>query len=80
MPLERFASPTCVECEARAPKTDTMHTLIQRLGWRLSRAGSADEGKTKTEWRCPSCWTNHKGSTQRGPTTSIPGKPTSPGK
>jgi hypothetical protein len=52
--------PTCVDCGASAPNTDTNYTLISAtFGWRLSRRVLAD-GTRAVEWRCPNCWNAHK--------------------
>lgn len=52
--------PTCVDCGANAPNTDTNYTLISAtFGWRLSRRVLAD-GSRAVEWRCPNCWNAHK--------------------
>ncbi|MFO0618553.1 MAG: hypothetical protein U0414_38530 [Polyangiaceae bacterium] len=49
----------CVDCGAKAPKTQTAHTLISsKHGWRLSRAATGDG--YAFHWRCPRCWVAHK--------------------
>lgn len=50
----------CVGCQAKAPKTDTAHTLIgDKHGWRLARAVDA-HGMVVMQWRCRSCWQKFK--------------------
>ena len=52
--------PTCIDCGARAPNTDTNYTLISAtFGWRLTRRMLQD-GSRAVEWRCPTCWNSHK--------------------
>jgi hypothetical protein len=52
--------PTCIDCGASAPDTDTSYTLISAtFGWRLTRRVGAD-GSRIVEWRCPKCWNTHK--------------------
>jgi hypothetical protein len=52
--------PTCIDCGATAPDTDTNYTLISSsFGWRLTRRVGAD-GSRAAEWRCPNCWNKHK--------------------
>lgn len=56
---------TCVGCGKRAPETETNYTLISgRHGWRLSRTATP-EG-VLMEWRCPTCWKEHKQSIASG--------------
>jgi hypothetical protein len=52
--------PTCIDCGASAPDTDTNYTLISAtFGWRLTRRTAVD-GSRIVEWRCPKCWGSHK--------------------
>jgi hypothetical protein len=54
--------PTCVDCHATAPDTNTDETLVSSIGWRLERRKSA--GGTHEMlflWRCPACWRAFKG-------------------
>jgi hypothetical protein len=51
---------TCADCGAKAPETNTQHTLISKsFGWRLSRRAGPG-GRMTLEWRCPTCWHKHK--------------------
>jgi hypothetical protein len=53
-------SPSCIDCGARAPETNTNYTLISTsFGWRLSRRKDASGGVV-VEWRCPACWKKFK--------------------
>jgi hypothetical protein len=64
--------PTCIDCGANAPETDTSYTLISStFGWRLTRRAVAD-GSRAVEWRCPSCWNKHKSKESPAP-ASISG-------
>jgi hypothetical protein len=69
--------PTCIDCGASAPTTDTNYTLISAtFGWRLTRRVLAD-GSRAVEWRCPTCWSVHKGTTHPAATTLT--RPKRPG-
>jgi hypothetical protein len=49
--------PTCVDCNAQAPETNSDETLVSSIGWRLERRKSV--GGTRGLvffWRCPTCW------------------------
>jgi len=62
---------TCVDCAAKAPQTNTQHTLISNsFGWRLSRRVQPG-GTTTLEWRCPSCWRKHKTVLERAPGQKV---------
>jgi hypothetical protein len=53
-------SPTCIDCGAIAPETNTNYTLISTsFGWRLTRR-TLPGGEVTTEWRCAACWRKHK--------------------
>jgi hypothetical protein len=55
-----FTRPTCVDCRAFAPQTNTYYTLIGPThGWRMTRAPQTD-GDMLVEWRCPACWRKYK--------------------
>jgi len=57
--------PTCVDCAADAPETETNYTLISStFGWRLARR-RLPGGAVSVEWRCAACWRNHKDSARR---------------
>ena len=52
--------PTCIECGASAPDTNTNYTLISTsFGWRLTRRVLPD-GAVNVEWRCTTCWRKQK--------------------
>jgi hypothetical protein len=62
--------PTCVDCGAQAPDTNTNFTLISSsFGWRLRKV------QDRMEWRCPTCWRTHKTGAARTATVGV--KPTS---
>ncbi len=64
---------TCVGCGKGAPETDTNYTLISaQFGWRLTRTKQTD-GTITLEWRCPTCWRDHKRSKTGATTISIAG-------
>jgi hypothetical protein len=52
--------PTCKDCGAVSPQTETNYSLIsQRHRWRLVLF-SDESGRRVAEWRCPSCWSLHR--------------------
>jgi hypothetical protein len=52
--------PTCIDCGANAPDTNTNYTLISTsFGWRLTRRALPGGGQA-VEWRCATCWRKHK--------------------
>lgn len=71
--------PNCVNCQAKAPETNTTHTLISAsFGWRLTRRQLKDASYV-AEWRCPTCWRKHKAEPEpkRAP-SGIPRAPAAP--
>ncbi len=66
--------PTCIDCGASAPNTDTTYTLISAtFGWRLTRRVMPD-GSRGVEWRCPACWSTHKGGEATNAKGAAPGR------
>ncbi len=66
--------PNCVDCHAKAPETNTSHTLISAsFGWRLTRR-QIKEGSYVAEWRCPACWRKHKAEPEVKKAPSAPPK------
>jgi hypothetical protein len=67
--------PTCIDCGAAAPETNTNYTLISTsFGWRLTRR-TLPGGVKIVEWRCSNCWRKHKsrpGASDGPPTGSNP--------
>lgn len=62
---------TCIDCGANAPDTNTQHTLISKsFGWRLSRRAGPG-GRMLLEWRCPSCWREHKEVLERAASQTV---------
>jgi hypothetical protein len=52
--------PTCKDCGAISPHTETNYTLIsQQHRWRLVLYSDAS-GRRVAEWRCPTCWSRHR--------------------
>jgi hypothetical protein len=72
--------PTCIDCGATAPTTDTNYTLISAtFGWRLARRILPD-GSRAVEWRCPTCWNAHKAATHPAhPAATTLTRPKRPG-
>jgi hypothetical protein len=64
------AEKRCVDCHALAPKTATNYTLIERHGWRLTRANTPDGRKTM-ELRCPTCWVEYRAATTASGTHDV---------
>jgi hypothetical protein len=54
-----FNRETCVDCNVQSPETNSDHTLVSSLGWRLTRKRMPD-GRMAIEWRCPVCWPAYK--------------------
>ncbi len=49
-----------MDCRTQSPQADNDYALIDgAIGWRLTRSKAAD-GSVVREWRCPSCWAEHK--------------------
>ena len=72
-----FTVQNCVGCGKSAPETDTNYTLISaQFGWRLSRVKLGD-GSTRLEWRCPTCWRDHKRSREGAAAADGEAEPTS---
>jgi hypothetical protein len=62
-----FERPTCVDCHATAPETNSDETLVSSIGWRLERRKSPGGVRgMQFLWRCPSCWRAFKEKSAAG--------------